>query len=238
MARTKSAVFHFKQFSVAHDRCAMKVGTDGVLLGAWAQTQNVHHVLDIGTGSGVIALMMAQRTSPLTRIDGIELNLADAQQAQENVDQSPWKNKVKIIPTSIQDFSTDQRYDHIVSNPPFFDDSLPPANHRATARHTQSLSFGTFLEKVNTLLSTDGRLSVILPFQEGLEFMTLASTQHLYLSRKMAVYSKPGKKQERWLLEFTREPIIPETAQLYIHQKTGEWSTDYQNLTRAFYLKF
>lgn len=238
MARSKSPVFHFKQFSVAHDRCAMKVGTDGVLLGAWTRIENAYHVLDIGTGSGVIALMLAQRTSAHVKIEAIEINKADAQQALENVNQSPWKNKVAIIHSSFQNFSTHQRYDLMVSNPPFFDDSLPPVNHRATARHTHTLSFDVFLKKVSVLLSDHGRLSVILPFQEGLEFIELASAHHLHVSRQMAVYSKPGKKQERWLLEFSRIPKNPVPTELIIHDASGGWSSDYQILTQAFYLKF
>lgn len=238
MARSKSPVFQFKKFSVAHDRCGMKIGTDGVLLGAWVNIESTAKILDVGTGSGVIALMLAQRTNGKAHIDAIEIALPDAQQAKENISHSPWPNQVTIHPTSLQEYQTDHRYDLIVSNPPFFHSSFSPKRERISSRHTQSLSFEDILKFSAPLLQPEGRLAVVLPTEEGERFQELARLAGLFPIRKMRLFSKPGKPQERWLLEFSSHPSETIHEQLYIHDVAGDWGEDYRSLTKDFYLHF
>ena len=154
--------FQFKQFTIRHDRCAMKVGTDGVLLGAWANAKGKQRILDIGTGSGLIALMLAQRTDAM--ITGIEIDPASATQAQENAAASPWADRLQIVATDIAGYTSYQAFDLIVSNPPFFNEMLlPPGAARSQARHTQALTFEALLFHVQRLLSPEGSFCAILP---------------------------------------------------------------------------
>jgi Predicted O-methyltransferase len=217
----------------------MKVGTDAVLLGAWVKIENAKRILEIGTGSGVIALMLAQRCSSDTKIDAVELNEEDAAQAHENVLNSPWPGKVRVHQTAIQNFSPLHVYDLIISNPPFFNNSLlPPSDKRSSARHTHTLSFRDFLIHSSRLLSENGRLAIIIPFQEGLKFQHMAEQEFKFFTlRKLALFSKMEKKQERWLFEFSRRQHPTEESTLTIHENE-DWSLDYRNLTKEFYLKF
>ena len=140
--------FRFKQFTVWHDRCAMKVGTDGVLIGAWCDVDACRRILDVGCGTGLISLMIAQRTSDRTMIEGVEIDAVAAEQAAENTDRSPWKNRLRIHTSDFLDFATSAtvRYDHIVSNPPYFEKSLLPEDAaRLTARHTGRLTYESLL---------------------------------------------------------------------------------------------
>lgn len=231
--------FHFKQFSIAHDRCSHKIGTDGVLLGAWVDTKGSKSILDIGTGSGVIALMLAQRTDDQTQIDAIDIEKEDTEQAVENVLQSPWPNKISVHHISVQKFSMiDNKYDLIVSNPPYFINSWQPPEHkRSQARHTQQLPFDELLRSSTRMLKEDGRLGVILPHQEALHFIELAQGNGLYAIRKLEFRSRPHKPVERLLIEFSfrKHQLISET--LILHPATSnDWSADYINLTREFYL--
>lgn len=231
-------MFRFKQFSLEDDRCAMKVGTDAVLLGAWVNVEGASRILDVGTGCGIIALMLAQRTSHDVIIEGIEVEPTDAEQAQKNVTNSPWANRVSIHSVALQDFRLSARFDLIVSNPPYFINSqLPPAAHRAQARHTQSLSFEELISHSLRLLNSNGRLAVILPFEEGNLFQSMAEQQGLFPTSRLAFYSRQGKPQERWLLIFSKIKLPIKEEQLILHGEGEAWSNDYQNLTRAFYLK-
>jgi tRNA1Val (adenine37-N6)-methyltransferase len=228
--------FQFKQFAVADDRCAMKVGTDGVLLGAWANVTSAKTILDVGTGSGLIALMLAQRTSAETRIDAIEIEQEDAQQAQENVNGSPWANRINVINASLQEYKSPQPYDLIVSNPPFFD-SLLPAGKRKSARHAQTLSQAVLLKFSSEMLSEKGTLAVILPTVEGNSFHALANLHGFFCSVQCAVFPTTQKPQERWLFQFFKGITSCKNEQLVLQDK-GQWTESYQTLTRGFYLKF
>jgi tRNA1Val (adenine37-N6)-methyltransferase len=230
--------FHFKQFSVRHDRSTMKVGTDGVLLGAWVDIRNCKHILDIGTGSGVIALMLAQRTTSDVTIDAVEVESEDAEQAKENIEHSPWPRRIEVFTSSIQNFVTDQLYDLIVSNPPYFNNSAkPPDEKRIQARHTISLPYDVLVKHVMPLLAPNGRLAVILPFTEGLEFETLASMHNLYCIRKTAFRTRREKPIERWLMEFSQRSQEKNEDEILLYNDGQEWSDDYIRLTRDFYLK-
>jgi tRNA1Val (adenine37-N6)-methyltransferase len=231
-------VFYFKQFNIEDNRCAMKVGTDGVLLGAWVDVAKVNTVLDVGTGSGVIALMLAQRTPTETQIDAIEIDKACAEQAQENVQQSPWAKKIIVHHSLLQEFHSSKKYDLIVSNPPYFNNSLPPPERaRADARHTDMLPHHELLAHTKQLIAPAGRLAVILPFAEGKAFISMASITGLFCVRQCSFYSRQGKPQERWLLEFALEPRTFKIEKLLLFADDNNWSEDYKDLTRDFYSK-
>jgi tRNA1Val (adenine37-N6)-methyltransferase len=231
-------LFRFKQFSLEDNRCAMKVGTDAVLVGAWVNVEGASRILDVGTGCGIIALMLAQRTANDVMIEGIEVEPTDAEQAQENVNNSPWANRMHIHSVALQDFQSLAQFDLIVSNPPYFINSqLPPTPHRAKARHTHSLSFEELITHSLRLLNSNGRLAIILPFEEGNLFQSLAEQHGLFATSRLAFYSRQGKPQERWLLEFSKVKLPMKEEQLILHGEGEAWSEDYQNLTRSFYLK-
>jgi tRNA1Val (adenine37-N6)-methyltransferase len=230
--------FHFKQFSISHDRSTHKVGTDGVLLGAWVNVDDVKTILDIGTGSGVIALMLAQRTPPEVKIDAIEMQEDDATQARENVNKSPWPNKVNVVHTAIQNFYPERQFDLIVSNPPYFINSwLPPDENRGKARHSTTLTFSDILDAVRRLLNSTGRFAVVLPFTEGKEFVRLAGALGFYATRKLTFQSRKNKPIERLLLEFARTEGEVKTEEVFLYKSDEQWTDEYKALTRDFYLK-
>jgi tRNA1Val (adenine37-N6)-methyltransferase len=231
-------VFRFKQFSIEDSNCAMKVGTDAVLLGAWVNLKGVKRILDIGTGCGIIALMLAQRTEEDVNIEGIEIEEQSAKQAEENLLETRWCNRVLMHHYPLQTFRSPFKYDLIVSNPPYFNNSQrPPAMHRAKARHTDSLSYKELLHHSERLLKKKGRLAVILPFEEGKLFVSLAKEVGLYVSRQLSFYSRKEKPQERWLFEFSFESKKVKEETLVLHGKGESWSEDYKELTKEFYLK-
>ncbi len=216
----------------------MKVGTDAVLLGAWVDGEDTHSILEVGAGSGVISLMLAQRTSSQTKIEAIEFEQDDARQAQENVARSPWSEKIKVHHQSFQSFNSKNAYDLIISNPPYFINSqLPPSNKRSQARHTGSLSYAELIAGALPLLNSSGRLAVVLPFEEGKYFQSLASENNLHVIRQLAFFSRQGKPQERWLFEFGFGATEFVSEVLILHGKGEEWSEEYNILTKDFYLK-
>lgn len=234
----KNNVFRFKQFSIDHSGAAMKVGTDAVLLGAWAKVEGAGRLLDIGTGSGVIALMLAQRTLPQAIIDAVEVAADDARQACENINASPWPKKVRVHVSDIRHFTTEYLYDVIVSNPPFFINSLePPREDRHRARHTGSLPQADLAAAVSRLLSPGGSFNVILPPNEAALFIGEARKHHLYCSRGCAFLSRRGRTPERHLLEFTRTEVSKEETQLVLYRDGIEWTDEYRALTSDFYLR-
>lgn len=217
--------FKFKQFSVSDDRSTMKVGTDAVLLGAWADVANAKSILDIGTGCGVIALMLAQRSNAI--VDAVEIDVESAKQAKENFDASPWK--INIHNTAVQDLAG--QYDLIVSNPPFFNNSLlPPASSRQKARHTTTLTHEDLMKSVSRLLTPGGKFAVIVP-----DNALISNPYGLTCSRATAVY--PRQKLERWLLEFSsnEKASFREEERLVLFDG-DERSQEYSRLTREFYL--
>jgi tRNA1Val (adenine37-N6)-methyltransferase len=234
----RNSIFYFKQFSIDHSGATMKVGTDAVLVSAWANVDGAKHILDIGTGSGVIALMLAQRTDQSVKIDAVEIELQNAEQAQINVQNSPWPNKVNVHTTSVQEFSSSVLYHCIISNPPFFSNSFqPPDSGRSTARHTNSLPFSDLLDSVKKLLRDDGSFSIIVPYTEGQTLIALAITSGLRLTRQCIFRGRPDKPAERLLLEFKkvfRECVM---TTLNMYDDGNSLSTEYIELTKPFYLK-
>lgn len=233
--------FTFKQFHICHEKCAMKVGTDGTLLGAWATLPLAcKRILDIGTGSGLIAIMVAQR-HPEAHITAIDIDPDCIAQAQENIDACPWSQRIALHHTPLQEFHTDEKFDVIISNPPYFVDSLlSPDSKRSTARHTSYLPFEELVEGVVRLLSPEGHFSLILPPTECERFMSAARGK-LFISRRTELHSTPKSGVRRVLIELKRFPPhdIPSTESLIIEadNPTG-YSDDYRALTKDFYLKF
>ena len=233
-----STHFKFKQFTIRHDRTSMKVGTDAVLLGAWTQLKKAKTILDIGTGSGVIALMLAQRSGKDVVIEAVELEVHAFEQATENVRQSPWPKKVKVNHYAIQDFHPDKKYDLIVSNPPYFQNSQkPPDGKRLQTRHTDTLPFLDLINSANRLLAPNGKLNVILPYHEALSFIELAHHNKLYCSRQWGFRARKEKPIERWLLEFSTNPLTKDEGEIILYKIGEEWSDEYKLLTKDFYLK-
>ena len=229
--------FAFKQFTIRHDRCAMKVGTDGVLLGAWTDLTHSRYILDIGTGTGLIALMLAQRC-PEAQITAIDIDADAVGQAKENIQASPWKERVEAKLQDVCTYSEQGMFDTIVSNPPYFINSLKcPDHQRNTARHTDTLDAGKLIRKVSELLTSDGRFSLILPADQTNELLSLAESQGLYPSRQTWIITRPGISPKRILLEFRKTPSMFQPDELVIELERHVYSEDYIALTKEFYLK-
>lgn len=236
-------LFAFKQFSISQDKCAMKVGTDAVLLGAWVKTYGVRKALDIGTGTGVIALMLAQKSG--AHIDAIDIDLAAATEAKENARNCPWNERIHVQNISLQDFAkiTDEQYDLIVSNPPYFVDSLLSSEaNRTAARHTVLLPFEDLITGARKLLNKEGKLYVILPVREGEQFVQLAASHGLYLRRIMRVKSTPDKIEKRWLMQFGFQSKPQISDSMLVMEKDPQvrhsYTDEYKELTKEYYLQF
>ena len=229
--------FTFKQFPIGHLLCALKVGTDGVLLGAWTDVSHSCRILDIGTGTGLIALMLAQRC-PQASITAIDIDAEAVEQAHENILSSPWKDRVEVLLQDICTFPANQQFDSIVSNPPYFIDSLKcPDSQRNTARHTDTLDAKRLLESVARLLSDNGRFSIILPAEQTDLLIQSAYTQGLYPSRQTAVITRPGLSPKRILMEFQKKKEAFHPDELIIELERHVYSEGYIALTKDFYLR-
>lgn len=229
--------FRFRQFTVCQQDSTHRIGTDAVLLGAWVNVADTTRILDIGTGTGVIALMLAQRTADTVIIDGIEIQPTDAARARDNAEQSKWKHRIQITQASLQAFDSTQ-YDLIVTNPPFFINSLKPSSDgRTMVRHTDSLSFDDLIRHTNRLLSDTGVFALILPPKEAALFRIKANLAGLYPSRQCEVRSRPGKAVERVMIEFQRVPCPVKNQTLVLHEDGTQRSPEYHDLTREFYLE-
>ena len=221
----------------------MKVGTDGVLLGAWVRLNEGHgRILDIGCGTGLVALMAAQRTAEWSaEVVGVEIDPASAAEAAYNFAESPWAERLSVAECAVQDFHSDTPFDHIVSNPPYFVNSLlSPDEARTNARHTTTLTFDELAHSASQLLADEGVLSVVLPYGAVSDMVLSAARCGLFLTRRMDVRSKATSAPIRVLLEFGRNAVPTERTELTIHSPEGPfgYSPDYVALTKDFYLKF
>ena len=226
--------FTFKQFHIEQDQCAMKVGTDGVLLGSWAN--GGEHILDIGTGTGLLALMMAQRFEK-SLIDAIEIEENAYQQAVQNVAKSVFKSKINIIHSSLQNFakSNINQYDSIICNPPYFVNSLKNNKKSKTiARHNDTLPFNELISLAYKLLKTEGTLSLVLPVNIFPLIETEAVIYGFFLNRKISIKTTEKKQPKRVLVEYKKEPTQIETSTEYLLNQNGEKSIWYQQLTNIF----
>jgi tRNA1Val (adenine37-N6)-methyltransferase len=199
--------FTFKQFAIRQDKTAMKAGTDGVLLGAWCDLDNATKILDIGTGTGLIALMCAQRAKD-AKITAIEIDQDAYNQAVENVNESRFKDQITVINADFRDYCNDKHltFSHIISNPPFFTESTgSPDQKRQLARQAKSLPFDILIKGVAAMLADDGMFSVIIPWGETLDFVRLCALNHLHLCRKTAVISRECLSPIRAMLSFSKK---------------------------------
>ena len=242
--------FQFQRFVIADDECSMKVGTDAVLLAAWAEVEGARRILDIGSGSGVIALVAAQRTNDSCLIDGVEIQTNDCTQAAANAAASPWSHRVRLTCCAIQDHHPEYEYDVILCNPPYFIKSLlPPKEGRTAARHTVTLDHESLAGAVDRLLSKTGAANFIMPPDESDQFRKVMETRGMLTSRVCWFRTRAGKKTERVLMSFMRALELSERSSLlagsatYPHEEEiqlyadgDQWTAKYSALTADLYL--
>lgn len=231
-------MFRFKQFRVTDDGATMRVGTDGVLVAALAPTLPRGRILDIGTGCGVVALILAQH-NPNSTVDAVEIDGQSAAVAAQNFANSPWSERLRVFGTSAQEFArTASGYDLIVSNPPFFADSLKsPHEKRNLARHNDSLTFDELATAVKQLLSPEGRFTAILPCNEADTLAETARNKGLFLLNSCNIYSKPqGNALRKVITMGSMETVETKISELYIHNSDGSFSEQYRSLTSDLYL--
>jgi tRNA1Val (adenine37-N6)-methyltransferase len=227
--------FRFKQFSVDDSKCAMKVGTDAVLLGAWADVSAAETILDIGTGCGVIALMAAQRSK--ARITAIDIDESATLQSKENFLSSPWHERMEAIHVAVQQFQPDHLFDLIICNPPFFKNALKtPIHERNLARHNDTLSFDSLVSQVNRLLCENGKFAFILPVDEAYEVIHIALSQNLHINRCCNVYSREDKLPNRILAELSRKESADPIELFTIRDQNNQYTAEYKDLTKDYYL--
>ncbi len=229
--------FQFKQFTVWHDKCAMKVGTDGVLLGAWASVRNAHRILDVGTGTGLVALMLAQRSLPDANIVALEIDEAAAGQARENVARSSWKERIEVVQVDFKKYQSSAKFDVIVSNPPYFIDSLGcPDQQRNSARHNDSLTYEDLLAGVAGLLAEDGTFTIVIPADVADRVKMIASAKRMQAVRQLNVITKPGGIPRRTLITFSFANQKCIVEELLTEVARHQYSKEYVALTREYYL--
>lgn len=227
--------FQFKQFTIYQDHCAMKVGTDSTLIGALSDIENASTILDVGSGTGIVELMLAQRS--MADITGIELDELAARQAVENVSATAWKDRIKIIRGDFNQYHFEQKFDCIVSNPPFFKEDLRcPDNRRNMARHTDSLSFDELLKGVSNLLNSRGKFSVIIPTTAVNDFIDTSLIYGLYPKVILTVYPKLDKPSKRTILILTDHKGDTSTTSLVVHRSDGSYSDDFREIMKDYYL--
>jgi tRNA1Val (adenine37-N6)-methyltransferase len=231
-------MFHFKQFSLSDKSSAMKIGTDSVLLGSWVDIGNAATILDIGTGSGILALMMAQRST--ARIEAMDIDPVSSREARLNVQSSPWKNRIFIHEISFQQFilHSDRKFDLIISNPPYFTKSMKPANlERSRSRHDDLLPMKELIAGTRDLLTSSGKAAFILPVDSFEKWLLEASLNSLHPARICRVFPRKGKPCKRLMIEFKmtdQEPAV--ISEMIIREINGHYSDSYKKLTRGFYL--
>ncbi len=229
--------FHFKHFSLYHDRSTMKVGTDAVLLGAWVEVKPTDWVLDVGTGCGILPLMLAQRG--IAKVHAVDLDEPSALEAAENFQASQWSRQLFAFHADVRKFTMQCTYDLIISNPPFFVNSFKcDEDRRNQARHTDSsLTFSELIAVVRRLLKPDGRFVVVLPYRESQEFIPLATEAHLFVHRCENIIPVEGKSPNRVNMEYRYgKPETVQTEDLVIRTDDGVFTDDYNRVVSDFYL--
>lgn len=239
--QSEISMFQFKQFSVQQDRTAMKIGTDGVLLGAWTPIENnPFSILDIGAGTGIIALMLAQRTSA-EQIDALEIDEEAYEQATDNFENSPWNDRLFCFHAGLDEFveEPEDEYDLIVSNPPFYSEDYKSSNdQRDLARFQDAMPFEDLIEAAALLLSENGIFSVIIPFKEEEKFLALSKDYELFPLKITRVKGTPTSEIKRSLLAFSRNEITNfPIDELIIETARHIYTPEYIGLTKDFYLK-
>lgn len=230
--------FHFRRFSLFHHRSTMKTGTDAVLLGAWLNTENTHRILDAGTGCGIIALMLAQRTQAI--IDAIDIDKDSCEEASFNFSRSHWNKRLFVSHIDLKQYiqTANVSYDLIVSNPPFFADSVKTKHHRRNlARHNDSMSYEMLIEAAVTLLQNNGRLGMVMPHKEGELFLKQAFVSGLRLHRLLNIIPVRGRMPNRINFEIGwQAPIEEWSGEFVIRESNGSFTTQYEELLKDYYL--
>lgn len=228
------SVFKFKHFQIQQDHAALKVGTDSMLLGSLCRWDNPKRLLDIGTGTGVLALMCAQRFA-LDEIIGLEISEPAVIDAQINAGNNPFSAKISILNQAVQEYQSTEGFDAIISNPPFFENSSKnPDNHKSLARHTESLSFTELMQSISRLLTRTGKAWIIVPFENTENLIELAWKNGLFASDLVEISGKPGKLS-RAVLAFEKQPITTKLYSLCIRTETGSYTEAYKVLTKEFH---
>ena len=228
------SVFNFKNFAVIQEKSAMKVGTDSVLLGSWVSCEKSHHILDIGCGTGLIALMLAQRNSN-SSIVGIEIDKITSEEATLNINNSAWAQRITILNTSLQNFTPKIKFDLIVSNPPFFS-SNNSKKRRDIARHSNSLSFEELINNSVDSLSENGLFSIIIPKNNEAFFFEIAKRHNLYCNRVCNIKGNTISEVKRVMMEFSFTKSKIKVEYITIETSRHQYTNEYINLTRQFYL--
>ena len=232
-------MFRFKHFTICDESTAMKVGTDGVLLGAWADVAEDANILDVGTGSGIIAIMAAQRNAS-AHVTALDIDRDAVMQATANILATPWNGRIVCEHIDIKAFGSDTKFDHIISNPPYFlENTHSPNRQRDMARSAESLPFRELVSSAERLLNVGGKLSVVLP-TESASLFRYEVFEKLWLSRLCSVVTIDGDAPKRVLMEFvyTDKPLMPRCEELVIQHRDGTYSSKYRELTKDFYLNF
>lgn len=231
-------MFKFKQFQVEHDRSSMKVGTDGVLLGSWCDVSHASSVLDVGTGCGLIAMMIAQRNATAT-IDAIDIDADSVQEATGNFATCPWSERLHAVHADFTTYECPKNYDLIVSNPPFFTNGiLSPQESRKNARHTLSLTYDQLLAKARSLLTDDGIISIVSPADVVQVILDACKANSLYVNEMVDVIPLENAQCKRVLWEIGKMPVEIKHTSLTIEKFPGEYTEEYIALCKDFYLKF
>ncbi len=236
--KKNSDPFLLKGITIHHHLCAHKVGFDGVLLGAWTNFYNATTILDIGTGSGLIALMAAKK-NPETNVYGIEIDKNSCLQARDNFDNSILKNRLTLIQDDFLTHEFSNRFDHVVTNPPYFLNALPtPEQRRTHARHFSKEEFGRFIQKATSLLTEIGQLSMIIPTQDHETVLSILNKNDFYKSRICHVFTKSHEISERILITVSLTKCDVEEKKLFVYDSAGGYSAEYIKLTNDFYPNF
>jgi tRNA1Val (adenine37-N6)-methyltransferase len=234
-----NSFFDFKQFSITQDRCAMKVTTDACILGSWTPIfPGVKRVLDVGAGTGLLSLMLAQR-DPRISVDAIELDPEAARQAHENIQRSPWKNNINVLNTDIRNHASEAKYDLVITNPPFFNNSLlGPSSPRNSARHTLTLTYPDLLHCIGNLLSDTGYASVLLPFTEYKIFQSYMAAGNWYEFQTLSIKHTPDAPVKRIVTLFGRASHQIVNADLLVIKDTGNnYTSAFTDLLSPYYLQ-
>jgi len=230
--------FQFRQFIIHQDQCAMKVCTDACILGAWFSEKipSYSTILDVGSGTGLLMLMIAQKSK--ARISGIEIDYASYKQQKENIEQSKWKERMKVFPGDVRTHSFDGKFDFIISNPPFFEnDLLSERDEKNVAKHSKELSLDELIKVIDANLGTTGSFGLLLPCHRTDYFENLAGRHHFYLKEKLSVRQTPKHDFFRSILHFSRyKEKTPDSFELCIYNEAGKFSDEFAELMRDYYL--
>lgn len=229
--------FHFKAFSLHHHRSTMKVGTDAVLLGIWTDLTSVKSALDVGTGCGILSLLLACRTS--LSVDAVEMDADSFEEAKQNFLESPYSDCLQIFHADFNDFVPPEgkRYDLIISNPPFFVNDLQSKNpKKSMARHTQSLTYERLLTGSLELLNPEGKISVVLPYRESRLFLSLAKSAGFFVEKQMLIFPMLGKEPNRINILLGRQPVEEQTEKFMIRDENGKFTSQYVDFVKDYYV--